>query len=49
MSNLEKAKKIVSALERIDRRICLRVEDVVAKCTQKELDFYYEKLVVTCK
>lgn len=46
MSNLEKAKKIVSVLERIDRRICLRAEDVLTKCTQNELDFYYEKLVV---
>lgn len=45
MSNLEKAKKIVSVLERIDRRIYLDAEDVLTKCTQNDLDFYYEKLV----
>lgn len=45
MSNLEKAKKIVSVLERIDRRIYLDAEDVVTKCTPDELNFYYEKLV----
>lgn len=46
MSNLEKAKKIVSVLERIDRRICLSVDDVLTKCTYDEINFYYEKLVV---
>lgn len=46
MSSLEKAKRIISVLESIDRRIYLYAEDVVSKCTPDELDFYYQRLVV---